>query len=491
MAQGLAHWSAGVTMIADEEPGRMPAGVASDQEPDRPPADPAQPRIFAPEEAYHFLGRATTGLPLLFIPAALLAQLEAESPLHSGYLLGQTIAGLPGIVGAITDIGDGIPETDPARAIGRAATVAPTPGDQPAFGTLWWLNIPFPGTGRDRGGCRAWHMTPDGITGANLMLARPFDVAQPTQAVEPAIVVTEAEVTARTRTRSTAQVVATPRAREPVLVIDPTPLPYNAWPRCSYCGRPLAGDYHLCSCLIAVCTECRRQAGGCIKVDCPESPPTGQRGVRTWAIELTEEEIQRYWAGQPQVTILREEVQTRQRARPVARGWRRGQPTAGVLVIRSEDLPARLPHGADDDLRRQERRMLDLVNADRAAQRAEARGGRPLQWDEQVAEVARAHCRDMLRRDYMAHENPDGLTPFDRLQRAGVVFIAAGENLAGAPLRDRQTGYPSIEAAQAALMASPGHRANCLNPQFTHLGIGIVRNADRTLVITQNYITPP
>jgi uncharacterized protein YkwD len=92
---------------------------------------------------------------------------------------------------------------------------------------------------------------------------------------------------------------------------------------------------------------------------------------------------------------------------------------------------------------------------------------------------------------YMAHVNLDGLDPFQRMRRAGIVFLAAGENLAGSPTINTYTGYPSIEEAQAGLMESPGHRANCLNRNFSHLGVGIVLNPDGTLIITQNYITPP
>jgi uncharacterized protein YkwD len=44
--------------------------------------------------------------------------------------------------------------------------------------------------------------------------------------------------------------------------------------------------------------------------------------------------------------------------------------------------------------------------------------------------VARAHSQDMAARGYFAHETPEGLTPPDRLRRAGVSGITlAGENV--------------------------------------------------------------
>lgn len=109
-----------------------------------------------------------------------------------------------------------------------------------------------------------------------------------------------------------------------------------------------------------------------------------------------------------------------------------------------------------------ERTMLALVNKERTN-----RGLKPLEWREELAEVGRLHSRDMWRRHYFAHINPDGADPFDRIRQAGIKYLVAGENLAVAP---------STSIAQQGLMDSPGHRANILAEDYGHIGIGVIRN---------------
>jgi uncharacterized protein YkwD len=120
-----------------------------------------------------------------------------------------------------------------------------------------------------------------------------------------------------------------------------------------------------------------------------------------------------------------------------------------------------------------EAQMLALVNQARSEH-----GLRELSADPEAAEVARAHSRDMLARGYFSHVSPQGLTPFDRLQRAGVRYRAAGENLALAP---------RVTVAHDGLMNSPGHRANLLNPRFGRVGIGIVDGGRHGLMVTQKF----
>jgi len=120
-----------------------------------------------------------------------------------------------------------------------------------------------------------------------------------------------------------------------------------------------------------------------------------------------------------------------------------------------------------------EAKMLDMVNKERARE-----GLKPLRADPEMAEVARAHSRDMFARGYFAHVNPDGKDPFDRIRAARVRFRAAGENLALAQ---------TLTIAHNGLMNSPGHRANILQPSFGRLGIGILDGGMYGLMITQNF----
>jgi uncharacterized protein YkwD len=120
-----------------------------------------------------------------------------------------------------------------------------------------------------------------------------------------------------------------------------------------------------------------------------------------------------------------------------------------------------------------EKQMLDLVNQERVAN-----GLQPLAPDPALTEVARAHSTDMFARGYFAHDTPEGLTPFDRMQNANVRFLTAGENLALAP---------TVSIAHTGLMNSPGHRANILRPQFGRVGIGIMDGGMRGIMVSQEF----
>jgi uncharacterized protein YkwD len=120
-----------------------------------------------------------------------------------------------------------------------------------------------------------------------------------------------------------------------------------------------------------------------------------------------------------------------------------------------------------------EKQMLDLVNQER-----QSAGLQPLAPDPELTEVARRHSADMFARGYFAHDTPEGKTPFDRMNDAGVRFLTAGENLALAP---------TIPVAHTGLMNSPGHRANILRPQFGRVGIGVMDGGMRGLMVSQEF----
>lgn len=104
--------------------------------------------------------------------------------------------------------------------------------------------------------------------------------------------------------------------------------------------------------------------------------------------------------------------------------------------------------------------MVALINKERTD-----RGLKPLEYDPDLQVVARAHARDMFNRGYFAHETPEGIDPFQRMDAAGITYRTAGENLALAP---------SLDIAHEGLMNSPGHRANILNTQYNKVGIGVL-----------------
>jgi uncharacterized protein YkwD len=127
-----------------------------------------------------------------------------------------------------------------------------------------------------------------------------------------------------------------------------------------------------------------------------------------------------------------------------------------------------------------EREMFERINLDRSRN-----GLATLQYDERLADIARAHAFDMKTHLFFAHESPNTGSLEDRLDRAGYLAREARENLAAAP---------SVQTAQDNLLESPGHRVNLLAPHVTHVGVGIVQGGPegdpRNLTITQVFASP-
>ncbi|MCM0757330.1 CAP domain-containing protein [Sporomusa sphaeroides DSM 2875] len=121
-----------------------------------------------------------------------------------------------------------------------------------------------------------------------------------------------------------------------------------------------------------------------------------------------------------------------------------------------------------------EQLAVNLLNADRAAN-----GLPPLKLNLAVTAVARQHAQDQIDRNFFAHVNPDGKSPFDRMRSAGISFGYAGENLAI---------NRNVTAAEQAFMNSPGHRANILNPKYKQVGIGVRYSPQGSVYVVQNFI---
>lgn len=148
-------------------------------------------------------------------------------------------------------------------------------------------------------------------------------------------------------------------------------------------------------------------------------------------------------------------------------GGTSGGTTSGSAAAPAQPAPAQPASG----LTAQEQQMLSLINRER--QKA---GLSPLQADPQLTKVARLKSQDMIQNRYFSHQSPTYGSPFDMLRRFGISYRTAGENIAG---------NRSVEAAHAALMNSPGHRANILNRSFTQIGIGIQTGGQYGSMFTQ------
>lgn len=119
-----------------------------------------------------------------------------------------------------------------------------------------------------------------------------------------------------------------------------------------------------------------------------------------------------------------------------------------------------------------EQQVVDLTNQER-----EKHGLAPLSVDTKLGEVARAKSKDMAEKDYFDHTSPTYGSPFDMMDQYGVSYQIAGENIA--------RGQFTPEEVVEAWMNSEGHRENILNPDFTHIGVGFVKE---DILWTQQFI---
>ena len=117
-----------------------------------------------------------------------------------------------------------------------------------------------------------------------------------------------------------------------------------------------------------------------------------------------------------------------------------------------------------------EQQLFQLTNQARAAA-----GRKALHWDASLATFARARAKDMIVRNYFAHQiPPDGHTVFDVMSNAGYCFNLAGENIGW-------NNYPEDQATseiQTMFMNSPDHRQNILGPAWDVVGIGAYQGPD-------------
>ena len=169
------------------------------------------------------------------------------------------------------------------------------------------------------------------------------------------------------------------------------------------------------------------------------------------------------------VSVSRQEAPQRERARLVARA---SHPGAGAYAA-TAPAPAAVAASGD------ERRAFDLINAERRR-----RGLGPLVLDGSLTRMARYHSSNMAGGGYLSHVDRDGLDLTGRASLLGIRgWRAIGENVA------YNQGYPDPTAfAVERWMISDKHRANILNGEFTHAGVGIARGSDGRVFFTQVFM---
>lgn len=150
-----------------------------------------------------------------------------------------------------------------------------------------------------------------------------------------------------------------------------------------------------------------------------------------------------------------------------------------------------------------EARIFELINVERAQHKL-----KPLQIDSTLTSIARTHSRDMARRGFFDHVNPDGKSPAERGREAGrpcrrdyagYYTLGIVENIFQNNLYDRvifRNDIPTYEwksleriatSTVQGWMNSPGHRQTILTAKYVTAGIGVAIAANDQVLITQEF----
>jgi len=178
----------------------------------------------------------------------------------------------------------------------------------------------------------------------------------------------------------------------------------------------------------------------------------------------------------------------------------------------ARELPSKTGHTATTersaakkhtvDIGRLEKKIHDLINAER-----KKKGLSGLSWNESLNRIARSYSRDMVKRRFFSHNDPDGRSFIDRYQAGGFVCklrngnetCLGAENIAQDNLYSSvvyQNGVPSYdwnsedEIAASVVkrwMQSRGHREHILTAYFKRQGIGIAVSDDGRVYVTENF----
>lgn len=113
--------------------------------------------------------------------------------------------------------------------------------------------------------------------------------------------------------------------------------------------------------------------------------------------------------------------------------------------------------------------VFDLVNKERQKHKLPS-----YKKETPLVIAARQHSKEMIEMNYFSHDSPrdEWKEPYQRAYYAGFLEAYVGENIA-------YNFGENDKAVAANLMKtwlkSPGHRANILNKEYTHLGVGVVK----------------
>jgi len=124
--------------------------------------------------------------------------------------------------------------------------------------------------------------------------------------------------------------------------------------------------------------------------------------------------------------------------------------------------------------------LVDLANEDRSADGLPALSMSPV-----LQQAAQMKANDMARKEYFAHESPEGFDPWHWFKQAGYDFRFAGENLA--------VYFSDSAEVEHAWMNSPKHRANILSAHFSEIGVALAQGSyqgHETTFVVQMFAAP-
>ena len=108
----------------------------------------------------------------------------------------------------------------------------------------------------------------------------------------------------------------------------------------------------------------------------------------------------------------------------------------------------------------------------------------PLEFSENLLQVARSYSRRMAEEKFFSHSDPEGRSVRERVNEANIKWRMVGENLA------LSNGYINpVAISLRGWMDSPGHRRNLLDPDWRHTAIGVWISADGTVYFTEIFLT--
>lgn len=118
--------------------------------------------------------------------------------------------------------------------------------------------------------------------------------------------------------------------------------------------------------------------------------------------------------------------------------------------------------------------ILSLINLERKNQ-----GIHELKIDSLLNTTASIKAKDMVTNNYFSHTSPTYGSPFEMMQKSGITYKTAGENIAG---------NQSVQKAVEAWISSNTHKQNILSTAYNYIGIGLEKSDTYGYVIVVMFI---